>query len=321
MNIAIIGSGMIANETLATLQNLPSIQCKSLFAREHSLEKAKALAIKFNIETVTSNYKSILEDKSIDFVYIGIVNSEHYNFAKEALLAHKNVIIEKPFTATLEQAKELQTLAINNNLFLFEAITTIHSPNFTLIKELLPQIGQVKAVQANFSQYSSRYDRYLQNDIAPVFNPALCGGALYDINIYNLHFVVGLFGKAENAHYYANKGHNGIDTSGVLLLTYKDFYATLLGAKDSSSENFLSIQGDKGFIHIASEANFLQNIQLVLNKNNAIHYNEERNTERMIQEWQNFEKIFKAKDYASSSALLSHTIDVMEHIEQVRFKF
>ena len=41
-----------------------------------------------------------------------------------------------------------------------------------------------------------------------------------DIGVYCLHFVTGLFGKPEKTIYYANKGYNGIDTSGILILQY-----------------------------------------------------------------------------------------------------
>ena len=51
----------------------------------------------------------------------------------------------------------------------------------------------------------------------PAFDPAFSGGALMDINIYNIHYVVGLFGKPKNIEYYPNI-ERGIDTSGVLII-------------------------------------------------------------------------------------------------------
>ena len=49
----------------------------------------------------------------------------------------------------------------------------------------------MRYVHANYAQYSSRYDRYLNKDVAPAFSPEHAGGALYDLNIYNLHFCHG----------------------------------------------------------------------------------------------------------------------------------
>ena len=52
-----------------------------------------------------------------------------------------------------------------------------------------------------------------------------------DINVYNLHFVTGLFGKPKDVHYFKNVGYNGIDTSGIVIMEYPDFIATCTGAK------------------------------------------------------------------------------------------
>ena len=59
----------------------------------------------------------------------------------------------------------------------------------------------MRYVHANYAQYSSRYDRYLNKDVAPAFSPEHAGGALYDLNIYNLHFVMGVLGIPKEVIY------------------------------------------------------------------------------------------------------------------------
>jgi len=71
-----------------------------------------------------------VKDENIDTVYLGIINSMHYEYCKKALESGKNVICEKPFTSNIRELKELIDLAKSKNLFLFEAITMIYSPNF-----------------------------------------------------------------------------------------------------------------------------------------------------------------------------------------------
>lgn len=73
-----------------------------------------------------------------------------------------------------------------------EAITNQYLANFTAIKEALSDIGDVKIVNINYSQYSSRYDAFKRGEIAPAFNPEMGGGALRDLNVYNIHLLVGL---------------------------------------------------------------------------------------------------------------------------------
>ena len=165
----------------------------------------------------------MLADPDIDLIYIATPNSLHYRQAKAALLAGKNVLCEKPFVPTVAEADELIRLAKERHLFLFEAITTAHHANYALVKEHLPDIGPLRIVSCTFCQYSSRYDALLSGQVPPVFDPACCGGALMDLNLYNVHFVVGLFGEPMSVSYHPNLYRNGIDTSGILLLEYPDF--------------------------------------------------------------------------------------------------
>ena len=130
----------------------------------------------------------MLADPDIELVYIATPNSLHYAQTKAALLAGKNVLCEKPFVPTVAEADELIALAKEKHLFLFEAITTAHHPNYALAKQYLDDIGSLRIVSCTFCQYSSRYDALLSGQVPPVFDPACCGGALMDLNLYNVHF-------------------------------------------------------------------------------------------------------------------------------------
>lgn len=74
-----------------------------------SSKRLKKTAKEYNIENAYDDYHKILEDETIDAVYIPLVNSLHYSYAKEALLAGKHTIVEKPFVLHESEAKELKT--------------------------------------------------------------------------------------------------------------------------------------------------------------------------------------------------------------------
>ena len=173
---------------------MPDIELTSVFARPKSRAKAEALAKEWNIPQVWTDYAQLLAEDAADFVYVGLVNTVHYEYAKQALEAGKNVIIEKPFAPTYEEVKELIDLAAAKHCMILEAVTLLYLPNFRAMQDALAQLGPIRAVQANYSQYSSRYDKYLAGMVLPAFDPAMAGGALYDINIYNLNLICGLFG-------------------------------------------------------------------------------------------------------------------------------
>ena len=180
--------------------------------------------------------------------------------AKAALLAGKHVLCEKPIVPTLAQLDELLGLAEERHLHLLEAITTIDHPNYGLAKLFAKEIGDIKTVSCTFCQYSSRYDAFMNGQTPPVFDPAYCGGALMDLNIYNIYFVVGLFGDPKAVHYYPNRHANGIDTSGILILEYPDFVCQCTAAKDSSARNSVQIIGSDGNVLIEPGSNNCQKL-------------------------------------------------------------
>lgn len=251
MKVATIGTGFIVDWFLTAVQESAGISCVAMYSRKES--SARTLADKYEIDKIYTKLDEMLKDEDINFVYVASPNSLHFEHALKALKAGKNVICEKPFTSTVKEFDCLVKEAQARHLYLFEAIVTAHMPNYLRMKEELPRLGTIRMVQCNFSQYSSRYDKFLQGETPNVFNPEFSGGALADINIYNLHYVIGMFGKPKKVHYYANLHDNGIDTSGVVLLQYDGFQAVCVGCKDTRSECIAQIQGEKGFITMRSE--------------------------------------------------------------------
>ncbi|TDT71968.1 putative dehydrogenase [Hypnocyclicus thermotrophus] len=310
MNIGIVGSGKIVNTCLEAISNIKNIMCTAICVREKSYYKDFELSKKFNIKNIYTNYDEMLNDSNINFIYIGIINNLHYEYTKKALENNKNVICEKPFTNNDDELKNLTILAKSKKLFLFEAITTLYSPNFIYLKKNIDKIGPIKIIQCNYSQYSSRYDSYLNKIVLPAFNPELNGGALYDINVYNIHIINNLFGMPNSVQYNANLGFNGIDTSGVLTIIYDNFIAISIGAKDSSSPSFITIQGEKGYLKIDGPPNECKSIKGLID-NNLISYNYNEYENRMVYEFIAFYNIFITKDYNKCYNYLEHSINVM----------
>ena len=200
MKLGIIGSGMIVYDLLTFIDIIDEIELTAILGRKESQEKIETLINKHHIKKAYYDYDELLNDDEIDTIYVALPNHLHYEYTKKALLHNKHVICEKPFTSTLEEFDILSNYAREHSLFLFEAIVTAHMPNYLKIKEQISRLGTIRMVQCNFSQYSSRYDKFLNGETPNVFSPAFSGGALADINIYNLHFVIGLFGKPLNVH-------------------------------------------------------------------------------------------------------------------------
>ena len=173
-------------------------------------------------------------------------------------------------------------------------------------------------MQANFSQYSSRYDRYLARDVAPAFDPVCSGGALYDLNVYNLALIIALFGRPLSASYLANIGFNGIDTSGVMTLRYDGFCASSAAAKDSSSPSFLMIQGENGWIRTDGTPNELRSFTIGLRGAEPETFALNRHEHRMVHEFEEMQRIYRQRDYTAVEDGFAVTRAVMAVMEKAR---
>ena len=89
MKLAFIGTGKIIADALFAIEPIKEIEKTAIFARPHSKEKAEAFAKQYNIAEVYTDYEKLLTETVADTVYIGLINSAHYSYAKQALLHGK----------------------------------------------------------------------------------------------------------------------------------------------------------------------------------------------------------------------------------------
>ena len=115
-----------------------------------TLEAAQAFAMKHNIPKAYGSHAELYADPELDVIYIATYNKGHFPEAKQALLAGKNVLLEKPFTLTLAEAEELFELAREKNLFLMEAQKSVFLPVTQMVKEVVQsdEIGDILAVDS-----------------------------------------------------------------------------------------------------------------------------------------------------------------------------
>ena len=294
---------------------IPEMEVRALFARKE--EKRKEICEKYQVPVAYDSYEKLLADQSIDVLYLPVPNHLHYSFTKQALEAGKHVILEKPFTVTYEEAKKLAELARAKGLVLFEAITNQYNANYEKVRELLPGLGDVKIVQLNFSQYSSRYEAFKQGNIAPVFDAAKAGGALMDLNVYNIHFVVGLFGEPKAVHYYPNM-EKGVDTSGILVMEYPTFQCVCVAAKDCGAPLSVNIEGDKGCMFSHSNSGRFEEFSYQENKKEPIHYELARRDSIFAEELTAFTEYYVNKNRAELDRRLEHSLRVMKVLDAAR---
>lgn len=299
MKILTIGTSLITTRFIQAVSALQRSNICAVYSRDLS----KAIALAYPLKAIAyDDLNNALRDPSIDTVYIASVNSLHYEHAILAIQHGHHVIIEKPVTSNEIEFSNLLALAATNNVFVFEAITTLHLPNFAWIKTHLNLLGTIKHVTAYYHQLSSKYQAYINGNIANVFSLYHSGGSLVDLNVYNLHFVLSLFGNPKSANYTPILGTNGVDVSGVALLSYEHFLAIASASKSNEGEQRILIEGEFGSIMCTSAANKLMKCVLQT-KEVTIESPEDVTDNVLIHEVGVFEKCILEHDIAKVHTL------------------
>ena len=109
LNVGIIGAGTISKSHLGSYVKNPNVSICSICDTNYDTAKMRAEA--YGIPNYYTDYKEILNDKSIDAVSIVTPTFTHENIVIEALEAGKNVLCEKPPALNYEEALECEKAA------------------------------------------------------------------------------------------------------------------------------------------------------------------------------------------------------------------
>lgn len=248
MNLGLIGCSKIAETVLKTLQNLSEITLYACASRD--INKANKFKEQYKFIKAYSNYGDLLNDKNVDFVYITLINTLHYEFIKKAIEKGKHVICEKPFTMNYKEAKEVISLAKAKRVTVVDATWTRYMPYIDMLSSLLLEkvIGNVTLVTATLSYNLLNVDRLTNKDLG--------GGSLLDLGVYPLNFVFSILGSDYKSIKSNAIIHNEVDYSQVTTLTYENnvtaiIYSSIFG----EALNNGYIYGDEGHIEVINVNN------------------------------------------------------------------
>ncbi|MDS7868773.1 oxidoreductase [Klebsiella pasteurii] len=134
--------------------------------------------------------QALFSDPNIDLVVIPTPNDSHFPLAKAALEAGKHVVVDKPFTVTLAQARELEAIAKSEGLLLSVFHNRRWDSDFLTVKSLINEglLGEVVYFESHFDRYRPQVRHRWREQGGPG------SGIWYDLAPHLLDQVVNLFG-------------------------------------------------------------------------------------------------------------------------------
>lgn len=155
-------------------------------------ERSKNLASeKYSGITTYRSLDEILADDAVDLVIINTPNITHFDYTKATLLAGKHVIVEKPFTKTTSEARELVQIANEKNLFLSVFQNRRYDSDFRTVKKILEQqvLGDLIEAEIHFDRYKPELSVKHHKEV-----PEVGTGLLYDLGPHIIDQALVLFG-------------------------------------------------------------------------------------------------------------------------------
>ncbi len=253
---AVIGVGFIGTAHVEALRRLNYVEVDAIADDNPQIaEKASQLGVK----KYFSDYKELLSDPDIESVHICTPNVFHYAMAKDALMAGKHVICEKPLTTTRSEAEELLNLARDKGL--------VHATNFNV--RFYPLMHELKyAIEAGdigniFSVNGSYLQDWLffQTDYNWRLEPELSGQsrAVADIGSHWMdlcEFVTGLeitevMADFATFHPIRKKPLKPVETYTGKLLSNDDYQEVPVNTEDYASLLFRFSNGARGSLTVS----------------------------------------------------------------------
>ncbi|WP_145407708.1 Gfo/Idh/MocA family oxidoreductase [Paenibacillus xylanexedens] len=193
LNIGYIGNGKSTNRYhLPFSLNRDELNVKTIYAR--SLEKAEWERVP-GVE-YTDDISSLMNDQDIQLIVICTHTESHYSYAKMALDHGKNVLVEKPFMLTKEEAVSIFEYAKEKNLIIQCYQNRRYDSDFLTTKKVIEsgKLGDLLEVEMH-------YDYYRPEIPNAVSQFSKYNSYLYGHGVHTIDQVLSYFGKPDRIHY------------------------------------------------------------------------------------------------------------------------
>ena len=240
-----LGAGTIAKVLAQAVHEADGAVLQAAGARD--LGRAQALGP----VTAHGSYDDVVASPDVDAVYVALSNDAHLPWTLAALRAGKAVLCEKPLGLTAAEVDEMTAVAQETGGLLVEASWYRWHPRVRLAQQTLTDIGTVRHVTAGFTFAGQLEGNYR-------LDPALGGGALYDVGCYAVSACLWAIGRGLPDEVVARSelSPGGVDLDTRAILTW-DAVGRDGGAEAEvhagisvDAGQWLVVRGDRGEIEL-----------------------------------------------------------------------
>jgi len=243
----ILGTGRIARKFASDLKLVDN--CELIAAGSSTAESAAKFRHEIQVKYSYDNYNDLVNNPGVDVIYVATPHSFHHEHALLCLNHGKAVLCEKAFAMNARQAAEMINTAREKKVFLMEALWTKFQPHYNKLQEMLSQglLGDIRVMLVNFGF----------KPMPPVpprlFDPALGGGTMLDIGIYNVFITLSVLGRPDHIDAVMTPASTGIDEQCAVTFRYNNgAMAQLFSTFASNLATEADIGGTQGRIRLTT---------------------------------------------------------------------
>ncbi|MBS5797181.1 MAG: Gfo/Idh/MocA family oxidoreductase [Dysgonomonas mossii] len=315
VRFGVIGTNFIVDKVLEAARLDHRFELTAIYSRTQ--ERADEFAKKHNVPHTFTSLEDMLSSNLIDAVYIASPNSLHASQSILCMQHGKHVFCEKPFASNANEVKAMIAAAEKYNVTLMEAMKPTMTPNFSVIKDNLKEIGTIRKYFSCYCQYSSRYDKLKEGVILNAFDPSLSNGAVMDLGVYTIYPMVVLFGRPKKISATGLKLFTGADGQGSVNFEYEGMDATVMYSKIADSSLPTEIQGEEGTI-TADRINIINKVTLKKRGGEETILSTPNPTHEYYFEVAEFIDLIQKNEKESTINSLENSLITIEIIDEIR---
>ncbi|MEZ5127904.1 MAG: Gfo/Idh/MocA family oxidoreductase [Micropruina glycogenica] len=241
----IAGPGRMAATIVPEFHAAPNAELVAVGSR--SAERAESFATEHDIPRWYASYDALVNDSAVDAIYVATPHPQHTDIALAAIAAGKAILVEKAFTATVDDTERIATAAREAGVFAMEAMWTRFNPGIAHVRDVIAagEVGEIRGCQGDLTAFRE----FDAND--RLFDPAKGGGAVLDLGVYLISFAQHFLGTPEVVNATGGRYASGVEGEFSVLFGYPDGRsATLAGAFTTYGPGRMMLTGTKGWIDI-----------------------------------------------------------------------